>query len=69
MHEITAETIKEYVDYGRDIRWKNDNYRVIGDELGQYFIRCESNGHCIGLTHTDGVTLNGDISDFYFADE
>ena len=69
MPEITAQTIMEYVDYGRDIRWKSDAYQVTGDELGQYFIKCLINGHCIGLTHKDGVTLNGDLSDFYLADE
>jgi len=46
--------------------WKNENYQVIKDSIGQWLILSKCNGHCIGLTHKDGKTLNGKESEFYF---
>ena len=57
--------IKKAVDQGRAVCWGNPNYRVIKDSLGQYLIKCGVSGHCIGLTHRDGTTMNGDPDDFY----
>lgn len=42
--------IKQAVDSGHNVQWASAAYRVIKD--------------CIGLTHMDGVTLNGSESDF-----
>ena len=36
---------------------------MIKDSVGQYLIRCNLNGSCIGLTWLDGVTMNGDEAD------
>jgi hypothetical protein len=63
----TAEHIKMLVDAGYDVRWASPFYTVIKDRIGQYLIKCAFNDHCIGLTHTDGVTLNGREGEFYIA--
>lgn len=59
----TAEDIRCAVDAGETVYSESEAYQVIKDSLGQYLIKCEFNGHCIGLTHQDGYTLNG--SHFY----
>ena len=46
--------------------WKNKNYQVKKDSIGQWLIVSKCNGHCIGLTWKDGKTLNGKESDFFF---
>lgn len=65
---MTLNEIKAAIDNGRDVRWKNDAYHVYRDTFypsGEYLITFEPNGHTIGLTHRDGVTLNGEPGDFY----
>jgi hypothetical protein len=44
--------------------WGNPGYRVIVDSLGQWMVRCSWNGYCFGLTHSNGVTMNGKPADF-----
>ena len=56
--------IKQAVNIGMTICWNNIAYTVICDKLGQYLIK-HSSGDCIGLTHLDGVTLNGKECEFY----
>ena len=60
-----AQEIIEAVDSGKDVRWGNDNYEVIRAKNGSYIIRSQMNGHCVGLTWSDGVTLNGNLAEFY----
>jgi len=62
---MTAQEIKQAVDNGKTVFWKQENYKVVKDNLGQYLIECDNNGHCIGLTWTDGTTLNGKEEDFF----
>ena len=62
---MTLDEIKSAVDAGMNVRWKNDGYHVFKDRIGQYLIRFIWNDSCIGLTHTNGVTLNGAPRDFY----
>lgn len=62
---MTVEEIKRAVDQGHPVKWSGYSYDVIKDKTGQYLIKCSDNGHCIGLTHQDGKTLNGLESDFY----
>ena len=64
---MTLDEIKKAVDEGKTVKWANKLYDVIKDNIGQYFIVCSSNQYTIGLTHTDGVTLNGRPSEFYIA--
>ena len=57
--------IKEALNKGERVYWVNDLYEVIKDDLGQYFIKCSSNNSCVGLTHKDGKTMNGEPKDFF----
>lgn len=57
--------IKAALAAGRRVFWCNPGYEVIKDKVGQYLIKCHMNGSCIGLTHLDGATLNGEESEFF----
>ena len=61
---MTLDHIKNCVDAGKTVHWKNSGYTVIKDRRGAYWIR-HHNGNCIGLTWVDGVTLNGEEADFF----
>lgn len=61
---MTLEEIKAAVDSGAVVCWKNNAYQVVKGASG-YLVKCVLNGHCIGLTWADGVTMNGDPEDFY----
>lgn len=65
---MTLEQIKEALEQGKIVHWASENYRVIKDSVGQYLIHSIGNDHYIGLTHQDGVTLNGREEQFYIAD-
>ena len=60
-----VDEIKKAVDDGLDVRWSNDNYKVIKDANGQYLIMSQINNHCLGLTWRDEQTMNGKSSEFY----
>ena len=66
---MNAEEIRQAINEGKKVFWRSMYYEVIKDNLEQYFIRCVLNDHCIGLTHLDGVTLNGNESDFYIGND
>jgi hypothetical protein len=66
--------IKAAVLAGKTVHWKNGAYRVIfdptrGSVVAGFLIECVLNGDCIGLTWTNGVTMNGEESDFFIAPE
>lgn len=61
---MTLQQIKDAIENGNKVIWKQDNYEVIKDSIGQYLIKCKSNDSCIGLTWKDGVTMNGEEKDF-----
>jgi hypothetical protein len=65
---VTLSEIKLAVDNGNTVYWKQSNYFVFKNSRGKYFIVCENNGHMIGLTWADDVTLNGKESDFYIGE-
>jgi hypothetical protein len=56
--------IKAAVEAGHTVCWSNPSYEVVKDSIGQWLIK-HANGHCIGLTWRDGVTLNGNEEDFF----
>ena len=62
---MNLEEIKQALIQGKKVCWSNDGYEVIGSEQKGYLIQFIPNGHCIGLTWADGVTLNGKESEFY----
>jgi hypothetical protein len=64
---VDLQTICGSVIQGKTVHWSNENYVVIRDDIGQWMIQCVKNGHCIGLTWSDGSTLNGKEDDFYVA--
>lgn len=62
---MTLTEIIENVNNGVNVFWKTFNYKVVKNlKNNEYFIKCD-NGHCIGLTMSDNVTLNGNESDFF----
>jgi hypothetical protein len=68
---MTLQEIKTAVDQGKTVCWINSAYNVIKDSIGQYFIICNLNDYCVGLTWDDGTTLNascvinGDCLEFF----
>ena len=65
---MNLEEIKASVESGETVHWANDQYRVIKTDNGGWLVMCDINGHCIGLTHVDGVTMNGKEEDFYICE-
>jgi len=61
---MNLEQIKTALATGQRVYWVHNGYEVIRDSLGHYLIQYED-GHCIGLTHRDGVTLNGKEREFF----
>lgn len=64
---MNLQEIKDAVDAGKTVHWSNPGYKVIKDDLGRYLIESEFSGSksWIGLTWTDGVTLNGKEEEFF----
>lgn len=62
---MTIDEIKKAIDAGQKVYWCNRGYQVIKDSIGQFLIKFIPNGHCIGLTGQDGVTLNGEPDEFF----
>lgn len=65
---MTLQQIREAVDQGKKVYCGNNLYRVVSDNLGQYFIVCLDNNYAIGLTWRDNTTLNGKESEFYIGE-
>ena len=61
----TLEELKTALDNGVIVYHHNPLYKVKKDKIGQYLIICESTNYCIGLTHRDNITMNGNLEDFY----
>lgn len=62
---MTLEEIKAAVDAGQTVHWSSRGYVVVKDSLGRYHIKFITNGHCIGLTWADGLTMNGRPEEFF----
>lgn len=60
--------IKAAVESGKTVHWNNENY-VVEKVDGQWLIVSKVNDYKIGLTWSDGVTLNGYLHDFYIPAE
>lgn len=61
--------IKSAIASGKTVCWKSPIYLVMQDSVGKYLVVCTQNMSAIGLTWLDGVTLNGNESDFYIHQE
>lgn len=60
---MNLQEIKEAVDMGLTVCWKQYNYPVLKNKSGVYYIHCE-NGSDQLLTRSDG-TLNEDEADYF----
>jgi hypothetical protein len=56
--------VKDAVDAGKRVCWKQSNY-VVEKDAGGYIVRCTNNDHCVGLYWLDGVTTDYKPADFY----
>jgi hypothetical protein len=67
---MTLEEIKAAVEAGKTVYHQTDDYQVIKDGLGQWFITyLHGSRYTIGLTWRDGVTMNGKPEEFYIGEE
>lgn len=64
---MTLEQIKDFVNNGQEVYWSSKAYIVINDKLGQWFIKCLANNHCIGLTDMAG-NLSGKENNFFIGE-
>lgn len=62
---MTLEQIKSAVNAGKKVFWASTLYEVRKDSTGYFYIICTSNNNAIGLTWTDGITLNGEPEEFF----
>jgi hypothetical protein len=68
----TLAEIQEAVKAGRKVHWKNDNYMVVVDLYGQWFIAYQPwsrNPTHVGLFWQDGVTSDYSPEEFFTAQE
>ena len=65
---MTLTEIKAVVESGKTVYAGSPGYIVLKDNLGQWLIKYRGSDYCIGLTHRDGVTLNGRPEDFWIAE-
>lgn len=66
---MTLTEIKQAVDTGKRVYWKTLRYEVVkNNPYNEYLIKSGFNGSYIGLTWTDGTTLNGKENDFFIND-
>lgn len=65
---MTLEEIKAAVKAGKVVHWSSEIYVVKADSLfEEWVIVCVLNDNCTGLTHQDGITMNGEPDEFYIA--
>lgn len=62
---MTLQQIKDALKAGKRVHWISEAYQVIDGGKAGLLIECKLNGHCIGLTWADGVTMNGSEKDFF----
>ena len=62
---MTLKEIKKAVSEGRRVYCGNKGYEVMDGGKAGLLINCTANGYAIGLTHADGVTMNGKPSEFF----
>lgn len=65
---MNLDEIKHAVNAGHRVHWKSPSYTVIKDSTGQYliaYLHGTWSASYIGLTWTDGTTMNGNEADFY----
>jgi len=66
---MTLDEIKQAVMDGHTVYWANKAYKVVRDNNDHWYIVCSLNDYAIGLTHRDGVTMNGKAGQFFICDD
>lgn len=66
---MTLTEIKDAVDAGKTVYWKQTNYIVIKSRTGEYLIQCKNNNDCIGLAGMNNNVMNGNENDFHLSEE
>lgn len=70
---MTLSEIKAAVDAGQTVYWENPGYLVEKWDMNRlepsYNIVFQENRYAVGLTHQDGVTMNGREDQFFILDE
>ena len=61
---MTLDEIKAAVLAGKRVCWGTRSYEVVRSIGDQWLIKSLATGNYMGLTQSDGVTLNGDPEDF-----
>lgn len=65
---MTLQEIKDAVLSGKTVHWANSLYVVrYAPKLDEFQVVCTLNDYTNGLTHRDGVTMNGKPEEFYVA--
>jgi len=47
----TLQQVKDTVNQGLDVYWKNPGYKVVKQPWDEYLIIFTPNGHCVGLNN------------------
>lgn len=67
---MTLTEIKHAVGAGKTVNWVHSGYIITRgkrERQNDYFTVFRANGNTIGLTHKDGITLNGKESQFFIS--
>ena len=63
---MKLEEIKTAVLAGKTVHWANSLYEVrYSSKIDEFQVVCTLNDYTNGLTHRDGVTMNGEEEEFY----
>lgn len=63
---MTLQQIKDAIAAGKTVHWANTGY-IVHKSNYEYSITFKYNDSSIGLTHMDGVTMNGAEDQFFIA--
>jgi hypothetical protein len=64
---MNLQEIKDAIEAGKKVYWSNKGYEVVKGKY-EYLIIWNRGGrdeNCIGLTHRDGITVNGKENEFF----
>ena len=62
---MTLQEIKRAIEKGQTVNYRNSGIEVQKTNAGQYHIVTLSNNYRIGLTWSNGITVNGKPEEFF----
>jgi hypothetical protein len=62
---MKANEIRNKVIKGYDVYWKNTNYKIIKDSIGQWLMHSQCNDYYCGVFDNNGNLVDKE-SDFFF---